>query len=557
MDSATRIRSRWMNLKDERASWDVHYRELAEYILPRHIRINTSDTNKGSKKNDKILNGTATRALRVLASGMMAGITSPARRWYRLTTPDPKKVDAPGVRAWLDNTETKMFTAFARSNMYNVLAMLYEDIGCFATSPILVEEDDEDIIRAFNIPVGSYVMATDENGRMHSIIREIAMTAEQLVNRFGLEATSDAVKQSVSRGRLDDRYDVLHAIMPNDEMIVGAIGAKGMEIASLWLEVSSKDNTFLGIGGYHEFPVMAPRWDVTGNDVYGTGPGMDALGDIKALQELERRKLQAMSKIVNPPMKGPSSLRAGRPSIMAGDMTYVDVTAQGQGFEPAHQVDPRALMIGEVVSEHERRISSAFYADLFLVMTQRSYTKTAREVDELHEEKMLQLGPVLERLQDELLDPLIDRVFGIMLRRGMLEPPPQALAGDDLRVEYISILSQAQKMLGTIAIERIIGFVSAASDRVPEMLDKIDWDQVVDELGDLMGVPTNIVRSDDDVEQLREKRASERQMQQLAEQAPAMNQMSQAAKNMKEAGVEFGDTAETEDAIRATTGVEP
>lgn len=557
MDSATRIRKRWANLKDERSTWDSHHRELAEYILPRHIRINTSETNKGSKRNDKIFNGTATRSLRVLASGMMAGITSPARRWYRLTTPDPNNVDSPGVRDWLEDTEKRMFTVFARSNLYNVLAMLYEDIGCFATSPILIEEDDDDIVRAHNIPVGSYVLVTDDNGRVSGLIREISMTAEQIEGRFGLDTASDGVKQSIRQGRLDDRFDVLHAILPNDEMVIGEIGPGGMDWASLWIETRTKDNMFLGRSGYYEFPVMAPRWDVTGNDVYGTGPGMDALGDVKALQELERRKLQAMSKIVNPPMKGPASLRAGRPSILAGDMTYVDATAGGSQFEPAHLVDPRVLMINEVVAEHERRISSAFYADLFLVMTQRSYAKTAREVDELHEEKMLQLGPVLERLQDELLDPMIDRVFGIMYRNGMLMPPPDVLDGADLRVEYISILSQAQKMLGTISIERIIQFVSAASDRVPEILDKIDWDQTVDELSDLLGVPISIVLSDAKVEERRKEREAARAAEAAAQQAPALNQMAQAAKNAKEAGVELGNAEGAADMIRKTTGVEP
>lgn len=555
MASAKRIRARWQALKDERNSWDPHYRELAEHILPRHIRMSTSESNRGSKRNDKIFNGTATRALRVLASGMMAGITSPARRWYRLTTPDPKDIEAPGVRSWLDSTESRMFTIFARSNIYNALAMLYEDLPCFGTAPILVEEDDDDVIRVHNIPLGSYVLVSDLKGRIVGIIRELAMTVEQVIEQFGFEACSDGVQHMYTRGQLDVKVDIINAILPNDAFKNGALGPRGMPHASLWLETAQQEDVFLRVGGFHEFPLMAPRWDLTGNDTYGSCPGMDALGDIKALQRLEKRKLQAMDKMVNPAMQGPSSLRAGRPSLLAGDITYVDAVGGGQKFEPAHTVDGRAVMIQDVIAEHERRINSFFYADLFLIMTQRSYSKTAREVDELHEEKMLQLGPVLERLQDELLDPLIDRVFGIMLRKGLLEAPPEALAGADLRVEYISILSQAQKMLGTVSIERIIGFVASASDRVPEALDKIDWDQTIDELADLLGVPTSIIRPDEDVEEVRKARASQQAAQQAAQMAPALNQASQAAKNMKDVGM--GDPAAMEDVIRTTTGVEP
>jgi hypothetical protein len=270
---------------------------------------------------------------------------------------------------------------------------------------------------------------------------------------------------------------------------------------------------------------------------------MDALGDAKALQQLERRKLQLIDKSVNPPMKAPMAMRNMRSSLLPGDMNYLPDTASGAMFEPAMQVDPRAIQHASAeIREHEARINAAFYADLWLLMSESDRRQiTAREVDERHEEKMLQLGPVLERLQDELLDPLIDRVFNILLERGQLPPPPEEMQGMELRVEYISIMAQAQKLLGTAAVERLASFTGSLLQAKPDLIDKINWDKMVDEYARMLGTKSDLVVPDETVQQLRAARAQAAQAQQ---QSAAMQQAAEGAKTLSETDTE-GDNALT------------
>ena len=306
-----------------------------------------------------------------------------------------------------------------------------------------------------------------------------------------------------------------------------------MPYHSCYIEKASKNERKLSDKGFEEFPVLAPRWHVTGVDIYGRSPGMDVLGDVKALQIEQKRKAQGIDKMVNPPLQAPSSLRGQSATVLPGGVTYVD-TMQGNqgGFRPTYEVNPRLGELQQDIAETQYRIQQGFYADLFQMMTQSDRRQiTAREIDERHEEKLLMLGPVLERLHTELLNPLIDRTFNIMARNELLPPAPEDLAGVTLKVEYISVMAQAQKAIGTGAIERLAGFIGNMAAVKPEVLDKFDADQSVDEYAEMLGVPPKIVVPDDVVQQVREERM---QMQQQQMQMEQVNQGAQAAKVMSD-----------------------
>lgn len=547
MDAKTprqRYLERHQFLKTERSSWDAHWKELAEHILPRRSRFQSSERNKGEKKsNQTIINGTPTWSARVLAAGMMAGITSPARPWFRLTTPDPEMAEFGPVREWLHVCEERLRMAFARSNTYMGLQLVYQDLGVFGSTAMLLEEDQEDVLRTYVFPVGQYCLATSERLAVDTIFRELSMTVRQVVRMFGLESCSRKVQDAYREHRLDEWVDVLHLIEPNSDVQPGKLGVAGQRFKSCWLEKNcpTDEPGFLREAGYHEFPLMAPRWTVTGEDVYGASPGMEALGDCRALQVLEKRKAMAVDKIVNPPMAAPSALMNQRATLLPGDVTYVDAVAAGQGFRPAHEVPPMAVqVVGAEILRHEERIKTAFYADLWLMLSQSdSPQMTAREVAERHEEKLLQLGPVLERLQDELLDPLIDRAFGILLRNGMLPEAPEELSGSELRVEYISMMAQAQKLLGTSSIERLASFVGNLAAVKSDVLDKVNFDELVDEYGNALGVKPDLIRTDEEVAELRAERADQVAQAQAAESAA---NAVQGAKVLSETDMQ-GDTA--------------
>lgn len=524
-------------LRTERTTWEPHWREIAEYFLPRSTRWFLADTNRGQKRHQRIIDSTTTRALRTLSSGMMAGLTSPARPWFRLTTPDPDLAEFGAVKRWLHAVELRMREVFNKSNLYNALPTAYAELGAYGTSAILMLEDDEDVLRFYPLTAGSYWIAQSSRLDVDTLYRELRFTVRQCVQEFGIEAVSAGVADAFRRGSYEQHVDVIHAIEPNDERLAGKLGAQGMEWRSCWFEKScsaaADADRFLRVSGMREKPFVAPRWLTVGEDTYGSSPCMDALGDAKALQLQQRRKAQAIDKMIDPPLVGPSSLRNQRVSLIPGDVTYVDINQQGQTLRSIYDVQLRPDMLLQDTQEIQGRIESALYADLFLMLSMTDRRQiTAREIEERHEEKLLALGPVLERLNDEMLDPIIDRAFGVMLRSGQIPPPPMELEGVDLKVEYISILAQAQRMLGIAAVDRFVGFVGNMAAVNPDALDKLDVDQVIDEYADMTGVSPRIVRTDDDVAAMREGRAQQQRMAQMAQMAQPMQQAAQAAQTL-------------------------
>lgn len=544
-DVVQRYQQRLATLRQERSSWITHYQELNDYIFPRRFRYLNTDRNKGTKRNDKIINNKATIALRTLVAGMMSGITSPARPWHKLLPPEQFR-DDPEVRDWLDSVENVLREEFLRSNIYNSLHELYGILAAMGTPALYVEESQEpgESFRSYVFPVGQYCLATSARQRVDTIYREFSMTVVQLVDEFGLEVCSPNVQMMFKEGKYDEWIDVCHVVEPNRNRENGKVDNKNKPWKSCYFEVSHETGRKpLRESGFDEFPVMAPRWSVTGEDVYGSCPGMDALGDCKALQLLERRKAQVVDKIVNPPMKAPASMKSSRISLLPGDTNFVpDNVAAGPGFSPAIEVRPDAVTVIErSIREHESRIWSTFYADLFLMMLSGESVQplTAREVSERHEEKMLQLGPVLERIHDELLDPLINRVVQILYRQGKLPQLPQQLVGSKLRVEYVSIMAQAQKLLGTTSFERFTSYVGSVSAVKPEVLDAVNFDKMVDEYRELLGIPADLLNKAEIVQQIRQQRV---QQQQAAQQQQAIMTTAEGAKVASETDLS-GDSA--------------
>lgn len=539
-----RLDKLYNSLDLERGTFLSHWRDLADHTLPRRIRLSITDVNKGDKRNQKIVDSTATLAARTLKSGMMAGITSPARPWMRLVTPDPDLNENGEVRAWLHTVTQRMHQVFMRSNLYNALPTVYGDQGVFGTAAMAALDDERDVMRFSVMPIGSYTMATNDRGVVDTFVRDIPMTVRQVVRKFvDMNApegkrwanVSTTVRNMWDAGQLESIVHVVHSIYVNADYNPNLLSSKYKKYTSIYHEKASTEaNKVLSKSGYDDFPILASRWDTTGDDVFGTScPGMEALGDVKALQLMQRRKAEAVEKMVRPPMVGPSSLRTAKASILPGDITFIDVREGQQQFKPVYEVNPRIAELVTDIKEHQQRISRAYYEDLFLMLAQSDRREiTAREIDERHEEKLLMLGPTLERENDELLDPLITRVFNVMERRGMIPPAPKVLQEQAIKVEYISIMAQAQKMVSMAGLERFASFVGNMSKSMPEALDKINGDNLVDEYADMTGVSPRVLLSDDQANAKRDARA---QAQQQMQQAQAQQMQAQAARDLSQA----------------------
>ena len=539
MPTIKSFNKRYEALKSERSSFIPYWCELSDYHLANRGRFLLSDRNK-HKRNTKQINNTSRLSSRTLASGMMAGITSPARPWFRLGSGDIDLDDNSAVKQWLHQVQDIMYKVFSQSNTYNELHKLYSELGVFGTSPMGVFLDFDNVIRCKSYTVGSYTLAANGKNLIDTFYREYEITVAQCVKEFGKDNCSNSVQQMWKKGNTETWVPIMHIIEPNDDRDHTSPMARDMAYRSVYYESGEGSKTgkdqFLLRSGFKEFPIMTPRWSLTGEDIYATDcPGMTALGDTKALQLAEKRNYQAVDMTVTPPLQGPATLQnkiSGK-NVVSGDIVWTD--SNDAGLRSIYDHNPDFTAIERVIDKAENRIQRAFYEDLFLMLANTDRRQiTAREVAEKHEEKLLMLGPVLERLHDELLDPLIDRTFNILQEAGVLPPPPPELQDRELNVEYVSVLAQAQRMVATGALERLTGFTGQLATIWPEARHKVDASQAVDVYANALGVDPSVVRGDDEAEAMAAAEAR------AAAQAQAMAQgqvMADTAKTVSDTEV--------------------
>lgn len=518
-----RYRKRMNSLVSERSSWISHWQELSDNLLPRSARFYTSDRNKGDKRNNRILDSTAVRALNVLSAGMMAGMTSPARPWFRLAIDDIELMQHASVKRWLVEVQERMSRVFSISNTYMMLHTVYEDLGCFGTSAAIQMPDFESVTHHYNSPIGEYCLATDFKGRVNTVYREFEKTVSEIVGEFGLENISPSVRNMWDNGNYDQWVKVTHVIEPRMDRDVRRSDGRNKRWKSVYFESACEQkNRFLREGGFDDFPALCPRWRRTGGDVYGTSPGMEALGDIKQLQHEQLRKANGIDYMTKPPLQAPSALAKAGMNFLPGGVTYVDQVGQHNGIQSIWNVNLNLDHLLMDIRDIRERIKSNFYADMFLMLAGGDYTRmTATEVAERHEEKLLMLGPVLERLHNELLKPMINNTFAQMVRMGAVPPPPEELQGLELNVEFVSMLAQAQRAVATNSIDRFVMSLGTVAQVNPEVLDKFNADEWADVYSDILGIDPELILSSEEVGMVRQARAEQQQKEEALAQAGA------------------------------------
>jgi hypothetical protein len=525
--------TRWGQLKAERASWWAHWQELTTYILPRNGRYFRQDRDKGWRRHNNIYDNTGTRALRVLGAGMMAGATSPARPWFRLGTNDPDLNNYMPVKLWLDDVTRRMGMVFQKSNTYRALHGMYEELGTFGTGCSIILPDYNSVIHHYPVTTGEYCLAQDYQGKICTMYREFEKTVGEIVREFGRENCSQMVRNMYDRGNLDQWIPIIHAIEPRADRDPTKKDNLNMAWGSYYFEIGAEHNKFLRESGYKEFPVVAPRWATAGGDIYGNSPGMEALGDIKQLQHEQLRKAQAIDFKTRPPLQVPTSMKNRDVEGLPGGITFVDANSPSGGIKTMFDVNLDLNHLLADIQDCRERVRGAFYADLFLMLANATDTRmTATEVAERHEEKLLMLGPVLERLHNELLDPLIEITFTRMVDANVLPPPPKELQGMELNVEFVSMLAQAQRAVGTNGVDRFIGNLGAVAGFKPDVLDKFNADEWVDAYSDMLGVDPKLIVANDQVAVIRQARnqamAEKEKAAMLQQQADTVNTLAGA-----------------------------
>lgn len=528
-----------------RYSWLLHWRELADFILPRRYRwlITANTMQRGSPINGNIIDSSATLAARTLAGGMTAGITSPTRPWFKFKIEGYENDNE--VQDWLAVCTKRMMAVFQASNFYTAMAMMYTDLVVFGSACVIIYEDYENVIHCFNPCLGEFFFELDDKFEVRCVLREMTMTQYQMLNMFGEANVGEDVKQAKPGPGKDGGAGarekmVAHVIERNSGF---GIVADRFAFREAYWEVGSSTNKLLRVKGFHDWPCMTPRWDLQSNDPYGRCPGMDALGDTKQLQQETRRKAQAIDKMVNPPLVADVQLKNQPMSLLPGGVTYVSGLMSGrEGAKPVYQIMPPIAEMMQDIREIQQRIKITFHNDLFTGITDLQTVRTATEIDARREEKLILLGPVLERTINEALGPAIDRTWGIMWRGGLLPPPPQQLgqAATHVDVDYVSMLAMAQKGLATATIEKLWGFAGNIAAVKPEILDGLDEDASLEEYAEALGAPPRTLRDEKEIAAIRQQRAQQAAMAQAAAVAPVA---AQGAKTLSETDVGGGINA--------------
>lgn len=541
MTDPREIQTRFEFLKQQRSSWEPMWRDIRDFILPDFGCFDGEDPTEGSKRFRRIINAEATNSADILAAGLLGGVSSPSRPWLRLTTLDGELDQAPEVKQWLDEVQRTMMLIFAKGDVYNQLHQSYLELPVFGQACTIARPHPDRIINLQNLTCGEYWIAEDQFGAVDTLYRKLGMTAKQMVQSWGLDKVSNEVR-SAYRTNPFQRFTVIHAIEPRwerDDMKRDALNKP-------WKSVYFEENAItsghiLSESGFSDFPAMCPRWMTTGGSAYGRGCGAKALGAARNLQRLETRVATMVDYISDPAMTYPDSMVGNLDLFRPGGRIPV-TPGEEVLIRPAMQIASDPSPVEMMIAKREAQIQRFFYVNIFQMLASSiGSERTATEVAALEQEKVMMLGPVLERLHSELLDPLVTSTFNFMVEQNKVPPIPDELQGKSLNVEYISILAEAQKNAsaqGIIKLSQEIGLLAQIN---PSVLDKLDVDKAVDELADLNGVSPSLIVSGERVAVIRKARQQQQmQQQQIANtqaMASAMRDLAPAAdsEGMKEA----------------------
>ena len=501
-----------------RTKYEPTWKQLSKYINPYRGRFDESPAEEGKRRDYFLFDPLPQMAHAKCAAGIHSGLTSPSRPWFELRLADEEMSQEHNVRMWLDDVKDIMMAVYAKSNIYNALQQIEAELSQFGTAACLLIQDYSTGIWARPYTCGEYAGEVDDRGRVVKFARKMKMHAHQMIAAFGKDAVSEGVKSAYAANNLSAWFDVWMLIEKNPNYDPEKMELGNFPWRSFYFEASS--DKFLKVSGYYEVPFLMPRWNVVANAVYGTGPGHDALGNAMQLQKLERIDLRLLDNRANPPLVVPTSV--AQVNRLPGEITQVADGSQAQ-ITPLFADTGSREDINQKIQLKQQQIQSAFFNDLFTMLTvQDNPQMTAREVAERHEEKLLMLAPVLEQMHNEVLAPLTQRTFGILNRNGVLPPTPEGVDPSTIKVEFVSLLAQAQQMVAVPAIEKTMQFIGNLAGLVPDIVDNIDFDKALREHASMNGAPEIILRDAGDVEDMRQQRAEQQAQEKKMEQAAAM-----------------------------------
>lgn len=539
------IVNRVKEMINKREAYVTRWKEIRKYQLPFIGQFDNEDDelNAANRKDYNIYHGVAWEANQIFAAGIMSGLTPPNRKWFRLAFDRPEIMDNTDMGNILDRRMEIINSVLEKSNFYTAIHSCYLELA-FGQAPLGIFPDAKYGVHFVPYPIGSYAMETGPDGAIEYFCRKYKMSARQLEEKFGSENIPQNIRDELANGGpgMRSKYTVVWYVEPNRYQNSAQFGNEYLPYLSVYYVEGSEENEFLYIGGFYEFPAPVARYLITGNESYGKGPGWFAEADSKTLQVMEKDRLVAIELGVKPPVQAPSDMAMKGINMIPGGKTY----RQGKDrIEPLFDVGMNLEHLEAAISEQADRIKRTYNANLFMMLDSLDDKQmTAREVLERNQEKMAILGPVVQRMQFEFLGRIIERVYNILDRAGVFPQPEDQdlmmqLANQDIKIEYISPLAQAQKMSGLVNIEQAIQFAGILAQFDPQVLQKVNFPEALNQYFNLVGAPASIKRTDDEYEEIvaqqqemqAKQQAEANAMQMVQAAAPA----AQAAKNATEA----------------------
>jgi hypothetical protein len=516
---------RFGKLVTQRQTWESHWQEVADYMMPRKADV-TKQRSKGDKRSELIFDSSPLHAVELLSASLHGMLTNPSTPWFSLRFKNVDTGDADEANEWLQDTTEKMYDAFNRSNFQQEIFELYHDLITFGTASMFIEEDADDIVRFSTRHIGEIYISENNKGRIDTVFRKFKISARAAIQQFGEKNVSNTLRGVAMKDPYEE-VTILHVVYPRENYDPKKKDAKNMPFASCYIELDNKHE--ISQSGFNEFPYVVPRYLKASFEIYGRSPAMTALPDVKMLNEMSKTTIKAAQKQVDPPLLVPDDGFILPVRTVPGGLNFYRAGTRDR-IEPLNigANNPLGLNMEE---QRRNAIRDTFYVNQ--LMMQNGPQMTATEVVQRNEEKMRLLGPVLGRLQSELLRPLIDRTFAILLRKKIFRPAPQFLSGQDIQIEYVSPLAKAQRSSELQSVMRAIEIFGSLS-KISPVFDHIDIDALVTYLADIVGVPAKVLNSKAQVNAIRQKKQQEmmqqQQMQQLQQVAQAGGQIAPLAK---------------------------
>ena len=533
------IKKRLDRLGQERGTWEVNWQEILDYVMPRKADVVTLRT-RGEKRTEVLFDSTAITANNLLAASLQGTLTSPSLPWFSIKLRDEELNEDRDVQLWLEDTARRMYDTFNETNFNTEVHEMYLDLCSIGTAALFVEEGsrgfDTDGIHFNCLHIAEYYIQESIDGKVDTLYRKYKLTARQAVQEFGFDNVGEKI-QTASKERPDHKFNFIHAVEPTADY-ERSTGKSATKLKFHSCHVCEEDKMVVRTGGYNEFPYLVPRWSKATGEIFGRSPSFNALPDIKTLNKAVEIGLKAWAKAIDPPLLVQDDGVIGRVRMTPAGITVI----RNDGAVKPLQIGTNWQITDLKENQLRTAIRQAYYSDQ--LQLQEGPQMTATEVQVRYELMQRLLGPTLGRFQSEFLNPLIERVFGIMYRAGALMKEPDIIQGTKIDVEYLGPLARSQRMEESVAIERLYSLAMNIAQIDPAIMDNIDHDEAVRLRGKLLGVPKTVLRGKDDVDNMRTMRAEQAQMAQMAQEQQALGKaqkdQAQAAKILADPNVSSG-----------------